>query len=80
MGGSRNHMEGLEMATTGGSPINGIVHHFEEMEDPRSHVNRLHLLVDVTVILIPGVLADAREQWLKKHLLLPNGIPSRDTI
>lgn len=80
------------MATIGSSEINGIVHHFEEMEDPRSHVNRLHLLVDVIVISILGVLAgadgplaiakwaNAQEQWLKKHLQLPNGIPSRDTI
>ena len=80
------------MATIGSSEINGIVHHFEEMEDPRSHVNRLHLLVDVIVISILGVLAgadgplaiakwaDAQEQWLKQHLRLPNGIPSRDTI
>lgn len=80
------------MTTIGVAEINGIVRHFEEMDDPRSHVNRLHLLVDVIVISIIGVLAgadgplaiarwaDAQEQWLKRHLRLPNGIPSRDTI
>ena len=80
------------MLTIGSSEISGIVDHFEEMEDPRSHVNRLHLLVDVIVISILGVLAgadgplaiakwaDAQEPWLKQHLRLPNGIPSRDTI
>jgi predicted transposase YbfD/YdcC len=80
------------MATIKSADIHGMVRHFEEMEDPRSHVNRLHPLVDVIVISILGVLAgadgplaiakwaDAQEEWLKKHLPLPNGIPSRDTI
>jgi predicted transposase YbfD/YdcC len=76
----------------GGAEIKGIVRHFEEMDDPRSQVNRLHLLVDIIVISILGVLAgadgplaiarwaDAQEPWLKRHLRLPNGVPSRDTI
>jgi predicted transposase YbfD/YdcC len=80
------------MTTVGVAEINGIVRHFEEMDDPRSQVNRLHLLVDVIVISILGVLAgadgplaiarwaDAQEQWLKQHLRLPNGVPSRHTI
>ena len=80
------------MTTVGAAEIGGIVRHFEEMDDPRSPVNRLHLLVDVIVISILGVLdgadgplaiarwADAQEQWLKRHLRLPNGVPSRDTI
>jgi predicted transposase YbfD/YdcC len=80
------------MATIGDAEINGIVRHFEEMDDPRSHVNRLHLLVDVIVISILGVLAGAdgplaiakwaaaQEHWLKQYLRLPNGVPSRDTI
>jgi predicted transposase YbfD/YdcC len=80
------------MRTVGARELKGIVRHFEELEDPRSHVNRLHLLVDVIVISILGVVAgadgptaialwgNAQEQWLKRHLRLPNGIPSRDTI
>jgi len=80
------------MTTIGVAEINGIVRHFEEMDDPRSQVNRLHLLVDIIVISILGVLAgadgplaiarwaDAQEQWLKHYLRLPNGVPSRDTI
>jgi predicted transposase YbfD/YdcC len=80
------------MTTVGGTEINGIVRHFEEMEDPRSHVNRLHLLVDIIVISILGVLAgadgplaiarwaDAQELWLRRYLRLPHGVPSRDTI
>ena len=80
------------MTTVGAAEINGIVRHFEEMDDPRSEVNRLHLLVDVIVISILGVLAgadgplaisrwaNAQEQWLRRHLRLPNSVPSRDTI
>ena len=76
----------------GVAEIHGIVRHFTELEDPRSHVNRLHLLVDVIVISLLGVLAGAdgplaiatwaaaQEEWLKRHLRLPAGIPSRDTI
>ena len=80
------------MTSIGVAEINGIVRHFEEMDDPRSQINRLHLLVDVIVISILGVLAgadgplaiarwaDAQEEWLKRYLQLPNGIPSRHTI
>jgi predicted transposase YbfD/YdcC len=62
------------------------------MSDPRSHINRRHLLVDVIAISILGVVAgadgplaialwaEAQEEWLKRYLDLPNGIPSRDTI
>jgi predicted transposase YbfD/YdcC len=80
------------MMDVGAAEIEGIVRHFEEMEDPRSHVNRLHLLVDVIVISVLGVLAGAdgplaiakwavaQQEWLKRHFRLPAGIPSRDTI
>jgi hypothetical protein len=76
----------------GGAEIQGIVRHFEEIDDPRSEVNRRHLLVDVIVISILGVIAGAdgplaiamwakmQEPWLRDHLTLPNGIPTRHTI
>lgn len=69
-----------------------IISFFEELPDPRSEVNRLHLLGDVIVIAICGVLANAdgpsaiekwarlNDRWLEQHLALPHGIPSRDTI
>ena len=69
-----------------------ILDFFKELPDPRCTTNRLHLLGDVIVIAICGVLANAdgplaiakwaqlNSEWLKKHLRLPNGIPSRDTI
>jgi len=68
-----------------------IIRYFDELPDPRSSVNRLHLLGDVIVIAICGVLANAdgptaiakwaklNEAELKKYLALPNGIPEKDT-
>ena len=65
---------------------------FKALPDPRCTTNRLHLLGDVIVIAVCGVLANAdgplaiakwaqlNSVWLKKHLQLPNEIPSRDTI
>ena len=65
---------------------------FAELPDPRSAVNRQHLLVDVVAISVCGVLAgadgptaiftwaDCAQDWLKKYLELPHGIPSRDCI
>ena len=72
--------------------VEGIIGCFKDLPDPRSPINRLHLLVDVIVISICGVVAggdgpaaieewaQAQKVWLKKHLRLPNGIPSHDTI
>jgi predicted transposase YbfD/YdcC len=69
-----------------------ICKHFGELEDPRSHINRKHLLGDLIVICVCGVLsgsdgpiaigiwAEKKADWLKEHLELPNGIPSHDTI
>ena len=69
-----------------------IQQYFGELEDPRSHINRRHLLGDLIVIAICGVLAGAdgpkaigtwaesNETWLRKHLELPHEIPSHDTI
>ncbi len=60
---------------------------FEELEDPRSHVNRLHGLGDILVICVCavvcgadgpkaiGIWAQAQEAWLRKYLLLPNEFP-----
>ena len=72
--------------------VQDIISCFEELPDPRSSINRLHLLVDVIVISICGVVAGAdgpvaieewahaKKEWLGKHLRLPHGIPSHDTI
>lgn len=72
--------------------FDSIVHHFESLPDPRHPRNRRHLLGDVLVISVCGVIvgcsgptsiarwAKAKEDWLRKVLALPNGIPSRDCI
>ena len=69
-----------------------ISKHFGKLEDPRSHINRKHLLGDILVICVCAVLsgcdgpiaigqwAQAKAAWLQQHLPLPHGIPSHDTI
>jgi predicted transposase YbfD/YdcC len=78
----------------GGKKIDaGVVgKYFESLSDPRHSRNRKHLLVDIIVIAICGILshaegptsihrwAKAHASWLGQFLLLPNGIPSRDCI
>jgi len=70
--------------------LDEVVRHFEELEDPRSSVNRRHPLVSVIVIAIMAVLAGAggstaiakwavmKEELLSRLLPLPNGIPRKD--
>ena len=75
-----------------GDEVGSILEFFQELEDPRSSVNRKHLLGDLIVISICAVIAGAdgpkaigvwaasNQDWLKQHLELPHGIPSHDTI
>ena len=72
--------------------VGSIGSHFESLSDPRHTRNRKHLLVDVVVISICGILcgasgptaihrwAKSKREWLAQHLALPNGIPSRDCL
>jgi predicted transposase YbfD/YdcC len=72
--------------------VEGILKDFAELPDPRSHVNRRHVLGDIIVISIMAVIAGAErpkaigvwaksnEVWLKERLQLPNGVPTHDTI
>lgn len=69
-----------------------ILEHFKELDDPRSEINRKHLLGDLIVICILAVIAGAdgpkaigiwaasNADWLRGRLNLPAGIPSHDTI
>src|SRR5438309_846137 len=72
--------------------LDEIVRHFEGLEDPRSTVNLQHPLVSVVVIAMMAVLAGAggptaiakwaayKEEFLRKVLNLPNGIPRKDVF
>ena len=72
--------------------LDEVVPHFEELEDPRSTINRQHPLVSVVVIAMMGVLAGAsgptaiakwaalKEEFLLNALDLPNGIPRKDVF
>jgi predicted transposase YbfD/YdcC len=73
-------------------PLDEIVVHFQELEDPRSTINQRHPLASVLVIALLAVLAGAGgptaiARWaaLKQDLLLrvldlPNGIPRKDVF
>jgi len=74
------------------STDNKLVSIFGAIEDPRSHINQLHNLIDILLIGIISVIcgaetwkqmvefATSKEDFLRKFLDLPNGIPSEDTI
>jgi predicted transposase YbfD/YdcC len=69
-----------------------IIDFFGDLEDPRSTINRRHLLTDLMVICVAavvagcdgpkaiGIWAKSKTQWCTEHLRLPAGIPSHDTI
>jgi hypothetical protein len=65
---------------------------FADLPDPRSEVNRRHLLTDILTIALCGVISGAdgwediaeygrsKEDFFRRFLPLPNGIPSHDTF
>jgi predicted transposase YbfD/YdcC len=72
--------------------LDEVLGFFDELEDPRSTVNRKHPLVSVVVIAIMAVFAGAggptaiarwaaiKEEFLLSVLDLPNGIPRKDVF
>jgi predicted transposase YbfD/YdcC len=72
--------------------LDEVVKYFQELEDPRSEINRKHPLVSVVVIAVMGVLAGAsgptaiaewariKAEFLVRVLELPNGIPCKDVF
>lgn len=80
------------MAEVNADDVVSILEYFAELEDPRCAINQKHVLGDLVVISICGVLsgadgpkaigvwAEANANWLHEVLQLPNGIPSHDTI
>ena len=72
--------------------LDEVIRHFEELDDPRSTINRMHPLSSVVVIALLAVLAGANgptaiAKWaiLNQVLLagaldLPNGVPRKDVF
>ena len=69
-----------------------IVEHCGRLEDPRIERAKRHDLLDIIVITLCGVICGAdnwveveefgkaKEEWFRRFLKLPNGIPSHDTF
>jgi len=65
---------------------------FQSLTDPRHTRNRKHLMTDIIIIAVCGIIcncdgptaihrwANLNNEWLKQFLSLSNGIPSRDCI
>ena len=75
-------------ATRAGS----IKKYFARLPDPRVRGRTRHLLLDIVVLAICGVIANCddcpdialfarkRQAWFRRFLRLPNGVPSHDTF
>jgi predicted transposase YbfD/YdcC len=69
-----------------------FLEHFANLNDPRIERSKEHLLKDIIAIAILAVISgadgwagieaygNAKYEWLKSFLELPNGIPSHDTF
>jgi predicted transposase YbfD/YdcC len=69
-----------------------VQRYFARLRDPRLNRRKRHLLLDIIVITLCGVICGAddfqqvaafgrrRKDWLQTFLALPNGIPSHDTL
>jgi predicted transposase YbfD/YdcC len=72
--------------------LDQVVAHFQQLEDPRSTINRRYPLASVVVIALLAVLAGAsgptaiarwaalKEEFLSEVLDLPNGVPRKDVF
>ena len=73
-------------------PKTTIADYFVNIEDPRIERTKRHKLIEVITISICAVICgadswvaietygQAKKEWLKSFLELPNGIPSHDTF
>ena len=75
-----------------GNEPRSIMDHFGKLEDPRIERAKRHELRDILMITLCAVICGAdnlveieefgkaREDWFRRFLKLPNGIPSHDTF
>ena len=80
------------MAASQHTTLIDIAKHFDALEDPRCHINRLHPLDSVVVIAIMAILAgangptaiarwaNAKTDFLCQNLPLPFGVPRKDVF
>lgn len=69
-----------------------IMEHFQELTDPRIARAKRHNLLDIVALTLGAVVCgadnwveiaefgQAKADWLRRFLALPNGIPSHDTL
>lgn len=81
-----------KVMVTSEHPLEFLEQHFGFIEDPRLDRQKDHLLLDIIGLTIIGTLSGAdnwvaieefgkaKQAFLKEWLLLPNGIPSHDTL
>jgi predicted transposase YbfD/YdcC len=72
--------------------VGSIKKHFRSLRDPRVVGRSRHLLIDIIVMAVCGVIANCddwpdiaqfareREAWFRRFLKLPGGVPSHDTF
>ena len=70
----------------------GLLRYFDELEDPRMDRTKRHSLGDILFITVCAVICgadswtnveiygNAKREWLRTVLALPNGVPSHDTF
>ena len=82
----------LNSTSSATSNSRNLPDHFRELSDPRMQRTRRHELVDILVIAICTLLCggegfndmedfgEAKKEWFRTFLALPNGIPTHDTF
>jgi predicted transposase YbfD/YdcC len=77
---------------TNPAPLPSVIIILQELEDPRVERTRKHHLADILFISLCAVICGcesfedmeefglAKEEWFRRYLGLPNGIPSHDTF
>jgi len=80
------------MANSARMDVEDVLRHFDQLDDPRSSINRHHPLTSVVVIAIMAIIAGAngptaiarwaniKQSFLETWLPLPHGIPSKDVF